>query len=64
MKNITLLTLLAVSLLLTACIERENKNHPPFEPTTIQTDEQKNALMKLEKEARANYEAKKKNSTH
>jgi len=63
MKNITILSLLALSLLLTACIESENKNHRPFEPT-VQTDEQRAALMKLEKEARANYEAKKKNSTH
>ncbi|PHS42355.1 MAG: hypothetical protein COB07_01035 [Sulfurovum sp.] len=63
MKNITLLSLVAVALLFTACVETENKNHTPFEPTT-QTVEQKNALKKLAKEAEANYEAKKKNSTH
>ena len=62
MKMIKLSVLLLGALLFTGCME--NKNHPPFEPTTIQTAEQKDALMKLEKKARANYEANKNKSTH
>ena len=49
MKMIKLSALLLGALLYTGCIETENKNHPPFEPTTIQTEEQKDALMKLAK---------------
>ena len=64
MKIIKLSALLLGALLFTGCIETENKNHPPFEPTTIQTAEQKDALMKLAKKARANYEANKNKSTH
>jgi len=40
------LLLLIVGLSFTACLEGESKNHPPFEPTTIQTDEQKKELNK------------------
>lgn len=64
MKKITLFTLLGAVFLSTACIEVENKNHPPFEPTTIQTAEQKSELKKLANEAKANYNEKKKSSTH
>jgi len=64
MKNMKLLSVLAATaFLFTGCIERENKNHPPFEPT-VQTDEQRAALKKLEQKTRANYEANKKNSVH
>jgi len=64
MKKITLITLAATAFLFTACMESESKNHPPYDPETIQTDEQKDALNKLAKEAEANYKAKKKSSTH
>ena len=64
MKKITLITLAATAFLFTACMESESKNHPPYNPKTIQTDEQKDALNKLAKEAEANYKAKKKSSTH
>jgi len=64
MKKSTLITLSAVAFLFTACIESESKNHPPYEPKTIQTDEQKDALHKLVKKAEANYKAKKNSTTH
>jgi len=64
MKKITLITLAATAFLFTACIESESKNHPPYEPKTIQTDEQKDALNKLVKEAEANYKANKNTATH
>jgi len=63
MKNITLITLAATAFLFTACIESESKNHPPYEPT-VQSDEQKIALMKLVDKAEANYNANKNSSTH
>ena len=58
------LLLLIIGLSFTACLEGESKNHPPFQPTTIQTDEQKEELRKLVIKARANYEANLKNTTH
>ena len=58
------LLLLIVGLSFTACLEGESKNHPPFEPTTIQTDAQKEELHKLAIKARARYEANLKNTAH
>ncbi|MCF6245185.1 MAG: hypothetical protein L3J43_09125 [Sulfurovum sp.] len=64
MKIVKLLAVAATALVLSACIERESKNHPPFEPTTTQSDEQKQALKKLATEAKNNYDAKKSTTTH
>ena len=62
MKHMKVFLFLGVGLIFTAC--SENPNHREFEPTSIQTEQQKAELNKLVIQARANYEAKQKESSH
>ena len=64
MKKLTYSILFALAVaatlaLLNGCFDPVPKNHPPFEPTTVQTSEQKEVLMKMVNEAEANYKANK-----
>ncbi|PHS34564.1 MAG: hypothetical protein COA92_01325 [Sulfurovum sp.] len=65
MRNITVLLLAAVAFILTGCIGGADyhKDRPPYEYNE-QSPEQQAALKKLADEARVNYEAKSKSSTH